>query len=557
MLYIQLQYGYVENKKQVQFNLPNNYEESFYFEKAPYLTNPTPAVENKLINLIKNRDDLKKWLLATSDYGHEIQEDLNAVVGYDEKFNNAIVRHALDLKDEAIFRNPNPINVTFYDMKKFDQVNPVIRKLAAQVKASKLTEKEINEKLLRNWEADELQLRLDKLKYGGDDDDNKKPGGGGGSGGTPGPGPPKTPKQEMDEITRRLDRLRGNTPLEVSPFNTKEENSRIIAQKNWQKVLDQRLNRREKELSQLPKGNVKKKRSSIKFKLPETPPVTPQQVNEYWDDVAENWKSTPVPQDLSTPAPLSGPPKEKPSLFDYDRDFPPLSKYVQKRNLPPLVEPSSGETSLETSRETSFLFPESLSPLRNRLPSIAPLPSRPVVDNFSRPITEIANEKNNTISITPKKPVLPPIGQKQLSTELQKIFPDVDKTIQETAETFKERHDDIDELVKKVSSTEDSEITFEFEFFIGGTNSKFDAFVKTFGLTNENIDFVDFLQPDFCKEILLSNDLKIHIETGNIYYQDKDTNESIFEFMENQQNTSKGIIQHILKFDGNYKNYFQ
>ena len=100
---IQLPYGYVENKKQVQFNLPNNYEESFYFEKAPYLTNPTPAVENKLINLIKSRDDLKKWLLATSDYGHEIQEDLNAVVGYDD--NNAIVRHALDLKDEAISRN--------------------------------------------------------------------------------------------------------------------------------------------------------------------------------------------------------------------------------------------------------------------------------------------------------------------------------------------------------------------------------------------------------------------------------------------------------------------
>ena len=249
----------------------------------------------------------------------------------------------------------------------------------------------------------------------------------------------------MDEITRRFDRLRGNTPLEVSPFNTKEKNSRMIAQKNCQKVLDQRLNRREKELSQLPTGNVKKKRSSIKFKLPGTPLVNLQQVNEYWDDIAENSKSTPVPQDLSTPAPLSGPPKEQPSLFDYDRDSPPLSKYVQKRNLPPLVKPSSGKTSLETSRETSFLFPESLSPLRNRLPSIAPLPSRAVVDKFSRPITEITNEKNNTISITPKKPVLPPIGQKQLSTELQKIFPDVDKTIQETAETFKE----IDEIVKK------------------------------------------------------------------------------------------------------------
>ena len=46
---------------------------------------------------------MKKWLLATSKYGNEIQEDLNVIVGYDEKFNNAIVMHALDLKDSAIF----------------------------------------------------------------------------------------------------------------------------------------------------------------------------------------------------------------------------------------------------------------------------------------------------------------------------------------------------------------------------------------------------------------------------------------------------------------------
>ena len=34
MLYIQLPYGYVENNKQVQFNLPNNYGDFFYFEKV-------------------------------------------------------------------------------------------------------------------------------------------------------------------------------------------------------------------------------------------------------------------------------------------------------------------------------------------------------------------------------------------------------------------------------------------------------------------------------------------------------------------------------------------
>ena len=102
---------------------------SLFISEVPHLTNRDPAVENNLINH-KNRDDFKKWLLATGYYGKEIRDDLNAIVGYNEKFTNAIVRHSLDLKDEAIFRYPNPINVTFHDMKKFDLVNPVISKFA-------------------------------------------------------------------------------------------------------------------------------------------------------------------------------------------------------------------------------------------------------------------------------------------------------------------------------------------------------------------------------------------------------------------------------------------
>ena len=92
----------------------------------------------------------------------EDQEDLNAIVGFDEKFNNATVRRALDLKDPAIFRNLNPINMTFHDMKKFDLVNPVIGKLASQVQASKLTDYQLTKKLLQHGEIDESQLRLDK-----------------------------------------------------------------------------------------------------------------------------------------------------------------------------------------------------------------------------------------------------------------------------------------------------------------------------------------------------------------------------------------------------------
>ena len=148
MSYIQLPYGYVENNKQGQFNLPSNFEESFFLSNVTHLTRRDPTVENDLINLIKNRGDSKKWLLA-NDFGDEMQGDLNAVVGHDETFTNAIVKHSLDLKDESIFCNPNPLNFTFHDMKKFDLVNPVIGKLATQVKTSKLTDYELTKKFYK------------------------------------------------------------------------------------------------------------------------------------------------------------------------------------------------------------------------------------------------------------------------------------------------------------------------------------------------------------------------------------------------------------------------
>ena len=110
MSYIQLAYGDVKNNRQIQFNLPIGYDEEQYIKDVPYITNQDPAVNGNLLNLIRKREDFKKWLLATEPFGNKIQDDLNAIVGFDENLNNAIVRHSLDLKDQAIFRNPNPIN---------------------------------------------------------------------------------------------------------------------------------------------------------------------------------------------------------------------------------------------------------------------------------------------------------------------------------------------------------------------------------------------------------------------------------------------------------------
>ena len=165
-----------------------------------------------------------------------------------------------------------------------------------------------------------------------------------------------------------------------------------------------------------------------------------------------------------------------------------------------------------------------------------------------RLITQITDEKSNTIAITPKRPV-PKIEERDLSQQLQSIFPDVNETIKEEPETFKEKIKDFDEIINKVSNIDDDQDEqkiFEFEFFTGGKNQKFDSFVQKFGLSSENIEFLGFLQWDYCKEILENNELKINIETGNIYYKSNDTNESVFEFMKNQQDSSKGKAKLIL-----------
>ena len=194
----------------------------------------------------------------------------------------------------------------------------------------------------------------------------------------------------MDDITRRLDFLRGNTD-DVSPDNTREQNPKIIARKNQERFQNRQIRERKREIKNIPKGIINKRKSSSNLNFPATPPHTPPQDNFLC--------------------------YLQPSSFTPVQDN--FSRYLQ---------PSPHFLELQEPRETSFLFsdgtkPESLSPIRNKLQHIAPLPSKPTIDNFARSITQITDEKNNTIAIIPKEPV-PKIEETNLSEQLQSIFPD-------------------------------------------------------------------------------------------------------------------------------------
>ena len=163
---------------------------------------------------------------------------------------------------------------------------------------------------MQQGKVDKLQLRLDALKYrvnkDEDDDENKRGGGGCGRGddGTPGPGPPppRTPQQEIDDIVRRLDILRGNTQ-DVSPDNTPAQNSRIIARQNQERFQNRQIRERKRELSNIPKGIINKMKLSIYFNFPDTAPQTPPQRSSgrEFDEGEEDFPPSPHFLEPTTP----------------------------------------------------------------------------------------------------------------------------------------------------------------------------------------------------------------------------------------------------------------
>ena len=84
-------------KKKIKLDLPKNYRASQYIRRLPYIRNEDPNFINSIIHIANNRSDFRKFLLATSNYGKNIQENINAVLATG-KFNQVVVHRALDQK---------------------------------------------------------------------------------------------------------------------------------------------------------------------------------------------------------------------------------------------------------------------------------------------------------------------------------------------------------------------------------------------------------------------------------------------------------------------------
>ena len=230
-------------------------------------------------------------------------------------------------------QNPNPVNLTFHDVKKFDMQNPIIRKIATQVKASKLTEVWLTKKILMQDQIAVIENRLEKLKQltkiDFDSDDNGGTGGGRGGGSDDG-SLPSTPGRQL--------RYYKPCPLRPAPPPEKDSNDELMDRYN-------------------------KLRSSKYY-----PPRPPRPLPHPLSYSKATGRASDIPGHL-TPPPIP--------IRDYYFPPPPVDLADDSLVLPDVLndEPS-----------------KSLTPPKPVItkPKIAP---KSVLDSFSRPLTTISDSK--------------------------------------------------------------------------------------------------------------------------------------------------------------------
>ena len=122
-----------------------------------------------------------------------------------------------------------------------------------------------------------------------------------------------------------------------------------------------------------------------------------------------------------------------------------------------------------------------------------------------------------------------------LDRNLREIFPDPDEAIALVGQENDTYSDFADQLDR-------DEIPEELELITGGSNQARSLFSKldSYKLIDRgNEDFVNYLGTEECQRALERERISIHVPTGSIFVNNENTGESLYSFLENQQDETK------------------
>ena len=126
-----------ENTKKLK-NFPAGYVGSFYRNLADSINTNSDFYSRIAADADIPKEDVQKYILATSDFAKSIQTDINHYVTRD-RINNASFRQRLDPISKNILRRQNPLELVFEDISTFDAENPIVGSLLREIDVKKKT----------------------------------------------------------------------------------------------------------------------------------------------------------------------------------------------------------------------------------------------------------------------------------------------------------------------------------------------------------------------------------------------------------------------------------
>ena len=124
-----------ENTKKLK-NFPAGYVGSFYRNLADSINTNSDFYSRIAADADIPKEDVQKYILATSDFAKSIQTDINHYVTRD-RINNASFRQRLDPISKNILRRQNPLELVFEDISTFDAENPIVGSLLREIDIKK------------------------------------------------------------------------------------------------------------------------------------------------------------------------------------------------------------------------------------------------------------------------------------------------------------------------------------------------------------------------------------------------------------------------------------
>ena len=100
-------------------------------------------------------------------------------------------------------------------------------------------------------------------------------------------------------------------------------------------------------------------------------------------------------------------------------------------------------------------------------------------------------------------------------------------------------------------------VPHQLEFFCGGENNNLNYAIEFLLPSNENIEFIAILLSDQRQNFMTNNSLSIHIESGDIFYQNFKTNENFYNFLLAQQDDQIVTVPKQITYPSSSEKYTQ